>query len=111
MIVVLEMSMNWAQDIQIICDLVIGMGQSGSVKGKAKPRMVCCNFDLTYKAGADTPRLGPGAFMEALKAIYSKVIPLKSNFLSLCRSAEETACRLRNTGSLTVLDIELPSNG
>lgn len=103
MIIVLETSMNWAQDIQIICDLMIHNGHASSCVNDRSinkpPRLIGCNFDMTYVGAHETPRLGPGAFVHALDSIYSQVW-LSFSRLKCCGSWQrEKNWNLLNTES------------
>ena len=76
MIVMVETSLNWAQDIQIICDLMMHRGYTSpkvESETRQQPTLIGCNLDLTYVGAHETPRLGPGAFVEALCLIYKHV--------------------------------------
>lgn len=74
MIVLLERSMNWSQDIQVVCDLMMYHGYPfPQTKRTQKPKLISCNFDMTYMDSYKTVRLGPGAFVLALSTIYKEV--------------------------------------
>lgn len=70
--------MDWQQDIQLISQLYKNNGYLFSKANmhnqiSFKPRIIMCNFDFTFPGVNDSILYGPGAFLEALKLLHSKV--------------------------------------
>ena len=67
---------NWECQLQLLIDVLMLNGDP-KAKLNAIPKrhlpIIACNKDLTFKATAQLPRFGHGAFLECLEALY-KVI-------------------------------------
>lgn len=67
---------NWECQLQLLIDVLMLNGDPRS-KLQSLPKVhlpiIACNKDVTFKASAQLPRFGHGAFLECLEALY-KVI-------------------------------------
>jgi len=77
-IVLLGEPINWESALQVITDLLLTDGNPAVASVDATPGrehipVIACNRDLVFKAAADLPRFGHGAFLTCLEALY-KVI-------------------------------------
>ena len=74
-IVLLGEPVKWERSLQIITDLLLTDGDLGDVTAESKLNrehipIIACNRDLVFKAAADLPRFGHGAFLTCLEALY-----------------------------------------
>jgi ribonucleotide monophosphatase NagD (HAD superfamily) len=74
-IVLLGEPINWESSLQVITDLLLTDGNPAVVPDdKTIDRehipVIACNRDLVFKAAADLPRFGHGAFLTCLEALY-----------------------------------------
>lgn len=65
---------HWERSLQIITDILLTHGNpnipsNGSNHDSHIP-MIACNKDLVFKAAANLPRFGHGAFLVCLEALY-----------------------------------------
>ncbi len=72
---------NWESALQVITDLLLTDGNPGvlpdiSIADRDHIPVIACNRDLVFKAAADLPRFGHGAFLTCLEALY-KVIHIQ----------------------------------
>ncbi len=77
-IVLLGEPINWESALQVITDLLLTDGNPAIVSADRPANrdhipVIACNRDLVFKAAADLPRFGHGAFLTCLEALY-KVI-------------------------------------
>jgi ribonucleotide monophosphatase NagD (HAD superfamily) len=72
-IVLLGEPVQWERSLQVITDLLLTHGNPGVIptdtNGDHIP-IIACNRDLVFKAAADLPRFGHGAFLTCLEALY-----------------------------------------
>ncbi|CAF3950627.1 unnamed protein product [Rotaria magnacalcarata] len=76
-VVLLGEPINWETSLQIITDILLTHGNPNdtanpSWTGPHIP-VIACNKDLVFKAFADLPRFGHGAFLTCLEALYKKL--------------------------------------
>lgn len=75
-IVLLGEPVQWERSLQVITDLLLTDGHPGVIPsdtGKLDREhipIIACNRDLVFKAAADLPRFGHGAFLTCLEALY-----------------------------------------
>ena len=74
-IVLLGEPVQWEQSLQVITDLLLTDGNPGAIPKDNKVDrdhipIIACNRDLVFKAAADLPRFGHGAFLTCLEALY-----------------------------------------
>jgi hypothetical protein len=73
-ILLLGEPINWECHLQLLIDVLMTNGDPRN-QFKFVPTthlpIIVCNKDLTFKAQADLPRFGHGAFLECLEALYS----------------------------------------
>ncbi len=74
-IVLLGEPVQWERSLQVITDLLLTDGNPGVVPDNSNPDrdhipIIACNRDLVFKAAADLPRFGHGAFLTCLEALY-----------------------------------------
>lgn len=74
-IVLLGEPINWESALQVITDLLLTDGNPAVVLNDNKTNkkhipVIACNRDLVFKAAADLPRFGHGAFLTCLEALY-----------------------------------------
>lgn len=68
---------HWETSLQIITDILLTHGDPGvsptcpDLTGHIP--VIACNKDLVFKAYADLPRFGHGAFLTCLEALYKKL--------------------------------------
>ncbi|CAG9466480.1 unnamed protein product [Pedinophyceae sp. YPF-701] len=76
-IVVLEMPEDWHAELQVMVDLLTSTGTPGSPAppGEQPVELLFTNFDFTFPSATAPPRLGPGAFYDALAALFRAVRP------------------------------------
>ncbi|KAF8736171.1 hypothetical protein AX14_000805 [Amanita brunnescens Koide BX004] len=73
---------NWALDVQIVCDILLAGGIVGGPRilpGDPlynSVELVFCNPDLLWRSDYEHPRLGQGAFKEALLSTYKALTGL-----------------------------------
>lgn len=69
---------NWETSLQILTDILLTHGNPDMTSNNSNIDthipIVACNKDLVFKAVADLPRFGHGAFLLCLEALY-KVSP------------------------------------
>lgn len=73
-VVLLGEPIHWETSLQIITDILLTHGNPNiaphsSTIGAHIP-IIACNKDLVFKAVADLPRFGHGAFLTCLEALY-----------------------------------------
>lgn len=66
---------QWESALQVITDLLLTDGNPAVVcttPTEKRPHIpvIACNRDLVFKAAADLPRFGHGAFLTCLEALY-----------------------------------------
>ncbi len=65
---------HWETSLQIITDILLTHGNpnitSNCSNSNAHIPIIACNKDLVFKAVADLPRFGHGAFLLCLEALY-----------------------------------------
>jgi ribonucleotide monophosphatase NagD (HAD superfamily) len=74
-IVLLGEPVQWERSLQVITDLLLTDGNPGVIPNDSKADrdhipIIACNRDLVFKAAADLPRFGHGAFLTCLEALY-----------------------------------------
>jgi ribonucleotide monophosphatase NagD (HAD superfamily) len=74
-IVLLGEPIKWESSLQVITDLLLTDGNPAVVPidttdGHDHIPVIACNRDLVFKAAADLPRFGHGAFLTCLEALY-----------------------------------------
>jgi len=77
-IVLLGEPINWESALQVITDLLLTDGNPAVVLNDNKTNkkhipVIACNRDLVFKAAADLPRFGHGAFLTCLEALYKNL--------------------------------------
>ena len=67
---------HWESSLQVIVDLLLTNGNPAVVDGSGERidgthlPVIACNRDLVFKAAADLPRFGHGAFLTCLEVLY-----------------------------------------
>ncbi len=74
-IVLLGEPVQWERSLQVITDLLLTDGNPGVIPTDSNTNrdhipIIACNRDLVFKAAADLPRFGHGAFLTCLEALY-----------------------------------------
>lgn len=74
-VVLLGEPVQWECSLQVINDLLLTNGHPGVIPANGKSDsehipVIACNRDLVFKAAADLPRFGHGAFLTCLEALY-----------------------------------------
>ncbi len=74
-IVLLGEPVQWERSLQVITDLLLTDGNPGVIPtdcnlDRDHIPIIACNRDLVFKAAADLPRFGHGAFLTCLEALY-----------------------------------------
>ncbi|CAF0875069.1 unnamed protein product [Adineta ricciae] len=74
-IVLLGEPVQWERSLQVITDLLLTDGNPGVIPDDCNLDrdhipIIACNRDLVFKAAADLPRFGHGAFLTCLEALY-----------------------------------------
>jgi ribonucleotide monophosphatase NagD (HAD superfamily) len=74
-IVLLGEPVQWERSLQVITDLLLTDGNPGVIPSDSNSDhdhipIIACNRDLVFKAAADLPRFGHGAFLTCLEALY-----------------------------------------
>jgi len=74
-IVLLGEPVQWERSLQVITDLLLTDGNPGVIPTDSNDDrdhipIIACNKDLVFKAAADLPRFGHGAFLTCLEALY-----------------------------------------
>jgi ribonucleotide monophosphatase NagD (HAD superfamily) len=74
-IVLLGEPVQWERSLQVITDLLLTDGNPGVIPTDSNGDrdhipIIACNKDLVFKAAADLPRFGHGAFLTCLEALY-----------------------------------------
>ncbi|CAF1535938.1 unnamed protein product, partial [Didymodactylos carnosus] len=67
---------NWESSLQVITDLLLTNGNPSVLPNEIpSPHIpiIACNKDLVFKATADIPRFGHGAFLTCLEALYKNL--------------------------------------
>ncbi|CAF2964370.1 unnamed protein product [Rotaria sp. Silwood2] len=77
-IVLLGEPISWESSLQVITDLLLTDGNPGVVPvdttvDRAHIPVIACNRDLVFKAAADLPRFGHGAFLTCLEALHKNL--------------------------------------
>lgn len=75
-IFLVETPADWHDDLQVMVDVLRSAdGVPGTCvaagTSPAPVKFYCCNFDFFFAAEHPLPRFGPGAFLTALRALYS----------------------------------------
>ena len=97
-IVLLGEPVQWERSLQVITDLLLTDGNPSVVPDEAKLDrehipIIACNRDLVFKAAADLPRFGHGAFLTCLEALYKvssarlRHTDISRTFLPFCRTS------------------------
>ncbi len=74
-IVLLGEPVQWERSLQVITDLLLTDGNPNVIPTDSNTDrdhipIIACNRDLVFKAAADLPRFGHGAFLTCLEALY-----------------------------------------
>lgn len=77
-VVLLGEPVQWECSLQVINDLLLTNGHPGVIPANGKSDsehipVIACNRDLVFKAAADLPRFGHGAFLTCLEALYKNL--------------------------------------
>ncbi|CAF1131441.1 unnamed protein product [Adineta ricciae] len=76
-VVLLGEPIHWETSLQIITDILLTHGNPNvtphSLNVGTHIPVIACNKDLVFKAVADLPRFGHGAFLTCLEALYKKL--------------------------------------
>jgi len=77
-IVLLGEPVQWERSLQVITDLLLTDGNPNVIPSEVKNGrehipLIACNRDLVFKAAADLPRFGHGAFLTCLEALYKNL--------------------------------------
>ncbi|UJR21311.1 hypothetical protein I4U23_024401 [Adineta vaga] len=77
-IVLLGEPVQWERSLQVITDLLLTDGNPGVIPDDSNNDrdhipIIACNRDLVFKAAADLPRFGHGAFLTCLEALYKNL--------------------------------------
>ncbi|CAF2677587.1 unnamed protein product [Rotaria sp. Silwood2] len=76
-VVLLGEPIHWETSLQIITDILLTHGNPNDAANSTwiGPHIpiIACNKDLVFKAFADIPRFGHGAFLTCLEALYNKL--------------------------------------
>ncbi|CAF3361323.1 unnamed protein product [Rotaria sp. Silwood1] len=77
-IVLLGEPISWESSLQVITDLLLTDGNPAVVPvettiDQTHIPVIACNRDLVFKAAADLPRFGHGAFLTCLEALYKNL--------------------------------------
>lgn len=88
-IVLLGEPVQWERSLQVITDLLLTNGNPGVIpKDTDADRdhipIIACNRDLVFKAAADLPRFGHGAFLTCLEALYKVCLQMIYSTLIEC---------------------------
>ncbi|CAF3309920.1 unnamed protein product [Rotaria socialis] len=77
-IVLLGEPIQWERSLQVIIDLLLTDGnpaivpEASTIEHDHIP-IIACNRDLVFKAAADLPRFGHGAFLTCLETLYKSI--------------------------------------
>ncbi|CAF3241361.1 unnamed protein product [Rotaria sp. Silwood2] len=77
-IVLLGEPIQWERSLQVIIDLLLTDGNPAIVPDDSNTKhdhipIIACNRDLVFKAAADLPRFGHGAFLTCLETLYKNI--------------------------------------
>ncbi|CAF4522693.1 unnamed protein product [Rotaria sp. Silwood2] len=77
-IVLLGEPIQWERSLQVITDLLLTDGNPAVIPGDWDAErdhipILACNRDLVFKAAADLPRFGHGAFLTCLETLYKNI--------------------------------------
>ncbi|CAF1051022.1 unnamed protein product [Rotaria sp. Silwood1] len=77
-IVLLGEPIQWERSLQVIIDLLLTDGNPAIVSDDSNTihdhiPIIACNRDLVFKAAADLPRFGHGAFLTCLETLYKSL--------------------------------------
>ncbi|CAF1100388.1 unnamed protein product [Rotaria sordida] len=77
-IVLLGEPIQWERSLQVIIDLLLTDGNPAIVPTDSNTErdhipIIACNRDLVFKAAADLPRFGHGAFLSCLETLYKSI--------------------------------------
>jgi len=77
-IVLLGEPVQWERSLQVITDLLLTDGNPNVIPSDSNADrdhipIIACNRDLVFKAAADLPRFGHGAFLTCLEALYKNL--------------------------------------
>ncbi len=65
---------NWETSLQIVTDILLTNGNPNMTSNNSNIDnhipIIACNKDVVFKAVADLPRFGHGAFLLCLEALY-----------------------------------------
>ncbi len=79
-VVLLGEPIHWETSLQVITDILLTHGNPNitphSSNTGAHIPIIACNKDLVFKAVADLPRFGHGAFLTCLEALYKVCVLL-----------------------------------
>ncbi|KAI0314277.1 HAD-hyrolase-like-domain-containing protein, partial [Amylostereum chailletii] len=82
---------NWALDIQIMTDVLLGRGTVLPSPASSPPvRLVFCNPDLLWRAEFPRPRYGQGAFREAFQAVFKAAAGKEHPYVQYGKPSKET---------------------
>ena len=88
-IVLLGEPVQWERSLQVITDLLLTNGNPGAIPKDTNVDqdhipIIACNRDLVFKAAADLPRFGHGAFLTCLEALYKVCLEMIYSILIEC---------------------------
>ncbi|CAF4865347.1 unnamed protein product [Rotaria sp. Silwood1] len=77
-IVLLGEPTHWERSLQVLIDLLLTDGNPAIVPDDSNTKhdhipIIACNRDLVFKAAADLPRFGHGAFLTCLETLYKGI--------------------------------------
>ncbi|CAF3125191.1 unnamed protein product [Rotaria sp. Silwood2] len=77
-IVLLGEPIYWERSLQVIIDLLLTDGNPAKILTDSNTQhdhipVIACNRDLVFKAAADLPRFGHGAFLTCLETLYKSI--------------------------------------
>ncbi|CAF1049663.1 unnamed protein product [Rotaria sordida] len=77
-VVLLGEPIQWERSLQVIIDLLLTDGNPAIVPSDSNTNhehipIIACNRDLVFKAVADLPRFGHGAFLTCLETLYKSI--------------------------------------
>jgi ribonucleotide monophosphatase NagD (HAD superfamily) len=85
-VVLLGEPIHWETSLQVITDILLTHGNPNitphSSNTGAHIPIIACNKDLVFKAVADLPRFGHGAFLTCLEALYKVCFVLFSRYFN-----------------------------
>ncbi|CAF0932512.1 unnamed protein product [Rotaria sordida] len=77
-VVLLGEPVQWERSLQVITDLLLTDGNPAIIPADSNTErghipIIACNRDLVFKAAADLPRFGHGAFLTCLETLYKNI--------------------------------------